>query len=126
MGRPHGLPGLPLGRCQQRAYQGGGKFYVAGGLDINRHGTTTVYDTDVTADGSMGAWTLESNSLPSNIGGGLQVFAKGNLYYIGGTDGTNFQTAAYKASLNQGTANAAKGSFVGRFNVGSVQSINHL
>jgi len=62
---------------------------------------TSVYYAKINSDGSVGAWTTSSNSLPQGLYEGGSVTHNGYIYYIGGLDsGSSFVDTTYFAKQN--------------------------
>jgi|GEM_PF-1092700 len=76
-----------------------GYIYLVGG-DIGGQ-LTSIYYTKPNSDGSIGAWTTASNSLPIGTTAGSAYVANGYLYLTGGfqTGPTNL-TSTYYAKIN--------------------------
>jgi hypothetical protein len=102
-----------------------GKLFILGGKTYPPAAAwATVYSAPVSASGTVGAWSTEA-SLPGARMQSSWLALGGKLHYFGGQDytpGLEYATV-FSASLNQGTANAASGSFAGRFDLGSVQPL---
>jgi len=61
-----------------------GYLYVAGGLDTTGTPVRDVYSAPINSDGTVGAWTTSSNSLPAATSFGNIVVFGGVLYCIDG------------------------------------------
>ena len=106
-----------------RIYQVGGK--TTGNPTLVTH--PDVYSNVLSAGGVLGSWTTEA-SLPANSIFASVIGLKGKIFVIGGETGNIGTEVAtiYSASLNQGTANAAQGIYVNRFDLGSDQAMSQL
>ena len=126
-----------------------GNLYVIGGR-ANLTGSVAtvnnVYYARINADGSLGAWNVNSNSLPAVRQGASIVAANSYVYNLGGYDGTNVQGSAYYTSgartlvaggldlvglngltasdPNGGTLTAGDTSILGNLNVANLASLN--
>ncbi|MBI2018940.1 hypothetical protein HYS96_04535 [Candidatus Daviesbacteria bacterium] len=83
---------LPATRRGTAAGTANGYVYVAGG-----NPSTTVYYARPASNGTISAWTTNSNSLPAAVMDPSYVMANGYFYVLGGINGTS-QTAVYYAS----------------------------
>jgi N-acetylneuraminic acid mutarotase len=70
-----------------------------GGFDGNNR-QSAVYSAPLNPDGSVGAWTTESNALPQVRSDFNSVVFNGHVYAIGGFDGNNEVATVYSAQLN--------------------------
>ena len=61
-----------------------GYLYVAGGLNTNGVPVGAVYSALVKSDGTLGAWTTSTNSLPTPRAFGTMFVFGGIIYYING------------------------------------------
>jgi DNA-binding CsgD family transcriptional regulator len=73
----------------------GGQFYIAGGINTEGSPVDFVQQYDPQAD----AW-LEMPPLPISLARGALVAFEGVLYYVGGTDGSEIQSAIYRLLPN--------------------------
>jgi DNA-binding beta-propeller fold protein YncE len=106
---------------------GAGKLYSVGGSPaIGNYASTGVYSAVMASNGTLGTWSTEQ-SLPAQLSTGGPLVADNGLWYFGGTDQTLATTNnIYYAALNQGTANAAFGTYENVFNLGSMQNLSSL
>ncbi|MDE3149375.1 MAG: hypothetical protein KGL37_07890 [Acidobacteriota bacterium] len=61
-----------------------GYLYVAGGVSTGGAPVTAVYSAPVNADGTLGAWTTATNTLPTPRAFGTMFVFGGVIYYIDG------------------------------------------
>jgi DNA-binding CsgD family transcriptional regulator len=73
----------------------GGQFYIAGGINTGGSPVDFVQRYDPQAD----AWS-EMPPLPISLARGALVAFEGVLYYVGGTDGSEIQSAIYRLLPN--------------------------
>jgi hypothetical protein len=83
----------------------GGYLFAAGGCNGTNCGTAlaTVDSAQLLDDGTLSAWTNQTNMVAARYGGAL-VALRGKLYYIGGHNGTAAQTTVYSATPSAGTS----------------------
>jgi hypothetical protein len=82
-----------------------GYIYYVGGCSVIActTATNTVYYAPLNADGTIGTWTLGTNTLPAVTERGVSCCPKGGtLYYVGGQDsaGTAQSTVYYSAPVS--------------------------
>jgi hypothetical protein len=77
---------LPAARAAASAVVSNGYIYALGGYDSSV-ATTSVYYAKVNADGSIGAWTTSTQTIPQGRSLHGSILANGYAYVIGG-DGT--------------------------------------
>jgi N-acetylneuraminic acid mutarotase len=93
------LNALPVTLSNPATVVYNGYVYVMGGFDgTNRY--SAVYSAPLNPDGSVGAWTTELNPLPQVRSDLNSVVYNGQLYAIGGFDGTDVVSTVYSAPLN--------------------------
>ncbi len=66
-----------------------GYLYVAGGVNSNGAPVNAVYSAPVNADGTLGAWTTATNTLPTGRAFGSMFVFGGIIYYIDGDPDSN-------------------------------------
>ncbi|MBI2017784.1 hypothetical protein HYS92_01915 [Candidatus Daviesbacteria bacterium] len=90
---------LPLVRYYHSSIIANGYMYAIGGYDTDYR--SSVYYAKLNADGSLGAWATNSNSLPAIRGIHSSIVANGYVYVMGGTnDGSASHSTIYYAKLN--------------------------
>ena len=106
---------LPANRASHSVSYYNGYLYVIGGTPTGANwtdgasGTSTVYYARVNADGSIGTWQSNANSLPQARIGHASVAANGYLYAIGGANTSSvIQSTVYYAKVN---ANGSTGAW---------------
>jgi hypothetical protein len=91
---------LPLGRNHMGSAYYNGYMYLVGGTD----GTSvfnTIFYARANADGSVGAWTTNTNNYPQSLDDVRVVAVNGYLYIVGGqTVGGTRQTTVYYGKIN--------------------------
>jgi hypothetical protein len=91
-----------------------GYLYVAGGVGSNGAPVSAVYSAPVNSDGTLGAWTTATNTLPSARAFGTMFVFGGVMYYIDGDVNTGVapnnqdvgDTSVYYASAIRGAVGA--------------------
>jgi hypothetical protein len=66
-----------------------GYLYVAGGVNSNGAAVNTVYSAVINTDGTIGAWTTATNTLPTPRAFGTMFVFGGIMYYIDGYQNSN-------------------------------------
>lgn len=92
---------LPTGVSWSQAIVTKNRVYMAGG-NLSPGGiSNTVYSCPINADGTLGAWVTETNSLPAALMESQAIVTKGRVYLIGGMNGSNVPVATvYTAVIN--------------------------
>lgn len=88
-----------------------GYLYVAGGVNANGAPVNAVYSAAVNADGTLGAWTTATNTLPTARAFGSMFVFGGIIYYVDGDPDLNIppnnqnvgDTNVYYASALRGS-----------------------
>ncbi len=88
-----------------------GYLYVAGGVNANGAPVNAVYSAPVNSDGTLGAWTTATNTLPTARAFGSMFVFGGIIYYIDGDPDSNIppnsqnvgDTNVYYASALRGS-----------------------
>ena len=95
--------GLPADRTQHSATVWNNRIYVTGGLDDSAASTTTIYASpSLSAGGDIGsAWTT-TGMTAFNVArsGHVAIAYAGNLYILGGFDGTNYLADVQYAKIS--------------------------
>ncbi len=91
---------LPQGLDTAASVTANGYVYVFGG-ETTGSILNTIYFAKLNSDGSVGSWLTDSNTLPQELWGEDAVTVNGNVYILGGYNGTNGdQSNVYYAALN--------------------------
>lgn len=61
-----------------------GYLYVVGGIGSNGAPVSTVYSAPINSDGTLGAWSTQTNTLPTPTAFGTMFVFGGVIYYIDG------------------------------------------
>ena len=94
---------LPQGLVGPTSVTSNGYIYVMGGA-INGADSSAVYSAPINANGSVGSWTTQANSLPQTEYYASSVSYNGYVYVIGGENNSNTSVATvYSAQLSSGT-----------------------
>jgi len=89
---------LPETRFGHATWTTGRRLLVAGGrADNGKPPRRTVFGTDISGTGGLGAWTEEVMEMPAALAEGSGIFLKRRLVWIGGVDGKEnpFPAMAY-------------------------------
>ncbi len=99
--------GLPAPRAFHGAAVWNGNVLLVGGDDASGAATNSVYHALINADGQIGGWTTESNSLPIAMDSiGMSIW-NGRMYVAGGSNnGTSVSTVAYATINSNGSVGA--------------------
>ncbi|MBI4346337.1 MAG: right-handed parallel beta-helix repeat-containing protein, partial [Elusimicrobia bacterium] len=90
---------LPAARYGHAMSAWNGRLYVTGGND-GSNPQAAVYSAPLNADGSVGTWAPETNSLPAPRDQHAMSVWNGRLYVTGGKSGVGPQDTVYSAPLN--------------------------
>jgi N-acetylneuraminic acid mutarotase len=88
------------GRYQFGLSEYGGYLYVLGGQIGSSTYTNDIEYAVINNDGSLGTWTSNTVTLPTSRGGLMSAVYNGNIYMIGGYDGTTYDSDVQYAPLN--------------------------
>jgi len=91
---------LPASQALHTSVVSNGYVYVIGG-DGGTNGTTTIYYAKLNSDGSTGAWSTNTNSLPEGREFATSVIANGYVYEIGGLLSATFKSTVFYASASR-------------------------
>jgi len=80
---------------------------------INGADSSAVYSAPINANGSVGSWTTQANSLPVQLVAATSVVSGGYVYIMGGFNGGGESSAVYSAPIN---ANGSVGSWTTQAN----------
>lgn len=98
---PRGFSAAVVANAFNSKVGGNGTLYVLGGLDAAGAATSTIYEASLNADGTVGAWTAASTSLPQALFAHGAVLFHGHLYVAGGNDATGTPSKkVYAAQIN--------------------------
>jgi Carbohydrate binding domain len=104
---------LPAGLTGSSAAVVNGYLYVTGGNTTNlfpdtTHMVNSVYYARINSDGSLGAWSTSTNTLPVALETHAMITANGYLYALGGyVSGRTASTGVYYTSTGRILANAS-------------------
>ncbi len=90
---------LPQGLYGATSVTYNGYVYVMGGDNNNGSYLNTAYYAPLNTNGSVGSWTISSNTLPQALSGATSVTYNGYVYVMGGYYNGNLNTVYY-APLN--------------------------
>ncbi len=90
---------LPQGLYGATSVIYNGYVYVMGGDNNNGSYLNTAYYAPLNTNGSVGSWTISSNTLPQALSGATSVTYNGYVYVMGGYYNGNLNTVYY-APLN--------------------------
>jgi len=77
------------------------RVYLLGGINSSSGVTSTIYTAPINTDGTLGAWTTDSNSLPGVLYGSQAIATKSRVYLLGGSDNNNNAVSTiYTAPIN--------------------------
>ncbi|MBI2285409.1 carbohydrate binding domain-containing protein, partial [Candidatus Saccharibacteria bacterium] len=93
---------LPAARGMVQPVTANGYVYVIGGTDTDANTVNTSYYAKLNADGTIGAWTADPDTLPTSRGTGGVVINNGYIYYMGGwiSGGSSTQSTTYYSPLS--------------------------
>ena len=80
------------------------QVYLLGGI-INDSPSSTVYTAPINPDGTLGAWTTSTSSLPATVYASQAIVTKTQVYLIGGYINGSYSSAVYTTSIYQKEAN---------------------
>ncbi|MFC1572656.1 right-handed parallel beta-helix repeat-containing protein [Candidatus Eisenbacteria bacterium] len=95
-------PPLPEARADHAAIAVGGFIYVIGGNDSTGAPTTTVYRSEITSDGSLGAWQAMP-SLPLPRRGHGAALQRNEIMVVGGREGGIPRRDVFRAWIDDET-----------------------
>ena len=75
------------------------RVYIIGGYTGSAY-QNTVYTAVINADGTLGSWILDTNTLPANLRGGVCAVTRTKVYFIGGNNGSGANLNIYVSNLN--------------------------
>lgn len=115
--------GLPFGRYRHATTVWNGRMYVTGGDNTSFVKQSTVFSAPLNADGSVGTWRTETNSMPDiNAYHDMQV-NNNRLYVTGGLDPSdNPRNIVWSAPIN---ADSTVGIWISETNVLPLARYNH-
>jgi len=91
---------LPTALYEATSVVNSNHIYVLGGAVSSSANLSTVYSAPLSANGSVGTWTTEANTLPTSLGGATSVINNSHIYVMGGFNDTSDVNAVYSATLN--------------------------
>ena len=96
------LPPLPQPRYRHSAVAANGYLFVLGGVTSNEDISDIIYRTPVNADGTLGAWTPLSRTLPVPLEGHTAAIVNDYLFILGGWGGISpgMRDEVYKAAID--------------------------
>lgn len=91
---------------QLAASVGGNKFYIIGGDPTGSGATSACYQASVNSSGILTAWATAS-PIPAPVSwAGFAKSATGNIYVVGGYDGSAYQSSTYGANYSGTSLNS--------------------
>jgi len=96
------LRSLPQPRHGHATVAANGYLFVLGGANVSDDPSDTIYRTAVNADGTLGAWTTLSRTLPVPLEGHAAAVINDYLFVVGGWGGNppGMRDEVYKAALD--------------------------
>ncbi|MBI5456890.1 hypothetical protein HY969_04075, partial [Candidatus Kaiserbacteria bacterium] len=92
---------LPAVLSNQSTVVANGYVYLIGGITTAGSVQSTVYYAKLNSDGSVGAWSTNTNALPAVRAWHSSVVVNGYIYVFGGDNGSGVsQSTVYYAKLN--------------------------
>ena len=100
---------LPVRLRDARAVVTKNRLYLIGGVNVNTP-SSSIYSAVINNDGTLGAWSLSSNTLPNNARYSHVAVTKNRVYMLGGMEGavtSAISTAPINADGTLGAWSAA-------------------
>jgi len=88
---------LPIGIYGSQAVVTSSRVYLLGGYNTNY--TSAIYSCPINADGTLGAWITESNTLPGVLDSSQAIVTSSRVYLLGGSNGATISTI-YSCPIN--------------------------
>ena len=76
------------------------RVYLLGGYINGSVSSSTVYTAPINLDGTLGAWTTSTSSLPGTVDGSQAIVTKNRVYLLGGHTGSAPSSTVYTAPIN--------------------------
>lgn len=92
--------GAPVARIASHVTTFNGYLYVIGGNNGTSDQSSTYY-VRINADGSLGTWTIDGDSLPEARSYGTSMIANGYVYVMGGYDSGTPSDVVYYSPLSK-------------------------
>ena len=83
------------------------RVYLLGGL-IGGSYVSTVYTAPINEDGTLGAWTTDTNSLPGDLSLSQAIVTSNRVYLLGGRVGSSYVSTVYTATFSGGKNDYSK------------------
>ena len=92
---------LPQALAHSQAVVTSSRVYLLGGITNDSGYVSTIYSAPINEDGTLGAWTIATNSLPEALAHSQAVVTSNRLYLLGGVNGNSWVSTVRTAPINE-------------------------